>query len=242
MNCPPCESATWIWVGRIASIVTLVTIFIIWRDLKGLAGKVVGRFSFQTGSLGLSSRKGLICLLSAPSAARPDPKKEPRYLENLINASSTLTPDLRACILGPILKAIERHATPGAPGNGGDLRYCWLIASRDSKALFQPLRSACAKLFPGVRVPDPIEVGDVYHRIDDVYNAVRQVFLKCEKETYGLVKPADIVTDVTGGNKIMSIGAAMACLDGEHEIEYIEQENQRDFYFIDITRVASKKS
>jgi hypothetical protein len=128
---------------------------------------------------------------------------------------------------GSVLRAAEHHRK--------NLQDCWLIASEDSRPYFEPLESAFRKFFPNVVLHKPVTVRDVYAKIDDVYQKTHMIFENCESETDGRIKPPDIITDVTGGTKIMSIAVAMACLDAERHLQYVEQKTRKDFYEIDIT-------
>ncbi len=222
------ESSLWLWVGRVADLISLAGIFGILLYLRRLSRRLFSRRRIEATPLGINSGfKGLICCVSAPLPPDKAPEKNPEYIEELVRKSGSLTAELLEGPIGSILKAIQHHKR--------DLRHCWLIASEDSKPYFGPLKHACQKYFPEVNLHDPITVADVYAKIDGVYNAAHEVFHKCEEETNGQVRQADIITDVTGGTKIMSIAVAMACLDRDRQIQYIEQKERKTFYRIDIT-------
>jgi hypothetical protein len=170
--------------------------------------------------------KALICCVSAPSAAEAEKQRQQLLAE--VEKASTLNDTLRNFTgFGSVLRAAEHHR--------GSLEDCWLIASEDSRPYFEPLKSAFRKFFPDVLLHAPVTVKDVYAKIDDVYQKTHMVFDRCEADTDGRIKPRDIITDVTGGTKIMSIAVAMACLDAERHLQYIEQKTRKDFYEIDIT-------
>jgi hypothetical protein len=115
------------------------------------------------------------------------------------------------------------------------LRHCWFVVSDASDPYFKVLRKACAKFFPHVTVHEPERVTDVYHNVDDVYDATHRIFERCGPETNKELSAKDIITDVTSGTTIMSIAVAMACLDDDRRIEYVEQKTRKDIYEIDVS-------
>jgi CRISPR-associated protein (Cas_Cas02710) len=221
------DSSVWTAVDRISTIVTLLGVFSIFGYLVRFARRFVGRprGTITKLDLDLDERpkyKGLICPVSAPF---PSPRAAPDAVRANIQEAEFLDQALRDGPIGTILKAIEHHQV--------SLRHCWLLGSPDSKPYFPIIQEAGAKYFPDVRIHDPITVDDVYGAIDDVYNAVHGIFGE-SKKTWG-VEPEDIITDVTGGTKIMSIGLALACLPANRHIEYIDQKDRKTFYSVEIT-------
>jgi len=222
------QSEWWLWLGRVADVVGILGITTLVVSYWRFARKILTRRVIQTRVLPIEPRfKGLICAVSAPLPAPPEPSRRPEAVLELIGKHEHPNEQLLVGPIGPVLKAIQHHL--------GSLRHCWFLASEDSKAYLEPVQKACRKYFPGVRLHDPVILADVYRKIDDVYEAVHGVFDRCGEETDGDVLPADIITDVTGGNKIMSIGTAMACLDSDRSMQYIEQKQQKDLYMVDVT-------
>jgi hypothetical protein len=222
------QSEWWLWLGRVADVVGILGITTLVVSYWRFARKILTRRVIQSRMLPIEPRfKGLICAVSAPLPAPIEPSRRPEAIFELISSHGNLDEQLLEGPIGPVLKAIQHHL--------GSLRHCWFLASEDSKVYLKPIQEACRKYFPGVRLHDPVILADVYRKIDDVYEAVHEVFDRCEKETDGDVLPADIITDITGGNKIISIGTAMACLDADRSMQYIEQKQRKDLYMIDIT-------
>src|SRR5262249_39553081 len=151
--------------------------------------------------------------------ASPNPDESPDAIAELIRTSDAPTEQLLDRRIGSALKAIQHHL--------GVLTHCWLVGSKDSQPYIELLQKACRKYFANVQLPPPAIVDDVYNKIDDALKAVHDIFERCEAETNGQVKTLDIITDITGGNKIMSVGAAMACLDADRSIEYMEQQDRK---------------
>jgi hypothetical protein len=219
------ESDSWTWVGRISSVVTLLGIFSIalylWRSLRKFVRK-------PRGIITLFPPSGRFTGLIVPvSATFPNPREDPNAILARIRGSEGVDEEMRNGPIGIILKAIEHHHA--------SLQHCWLVGSAESEPYLPAIKEACTKYFRNVTLHDLIKVDEVYGAIDDVYNAVHRIFDECEMKTGGVVTPDRIVTDVTGGTKIMSIGLALACLDANRQIEYIDQKDRKTFYAVDIT-------
>lgn len=215
------------WVDRLASVITIVGLPSVLVALWAFLRPLIQRFSqraIRAEPLGLDSGfKGLVCLVSAQKGE----KMPADQVQALVDRSSVINDELRGSPIGSNLKALEQHRR--------HLEDCWFLSSTDSEPYRRALENACAKFFPTVTVHLPEPVQDVSRKIDGVYERTHQIFNSCQSETKSHIKPRDIITDVTGGTKIMSIAVAMACLDADREIQYIEQETRRDFYRIDIT-------
>jgi hypothetical protein len=197
-------------------------------SLRRLKRRVLASRTIEATPLDLNSGfTGLLCSVSAPFPPSNDPARQPETISRLVRENEHPTLELWESPIGSVLKAMQHHER--------DLRYCWLIASEDSRPYLKALVQAADKYFPNVKVLPETVVPDVYGRIDDVYEAVHGIFNRCEADTGGRVRARDIITDVTAGTKIMSIAVALACLDAARKIEYIEQKHRKDFYKIDIS-------
>ena len=233
------EPKGWIWIERLGSLASLGIIPLIVYLLKRIQRLRQGR-RIEAKLLPLNSGfTGLICCVSAPH--KGDPEVEAEQIAKLVEdleffEADELSQKLRATRIGPILKAFERHRK--------DLKHCWLIASHDSDPYEAPLMRACEKYFPNVVIQPIIKVNDVYAKIDEVYYATHGIFNQCEKQTDGAVTPRTLIADLTGGTKIMSAAVAMACLDVDRKMQYIEQKGQKAFYEIEITyeKVSTRPS
>jgi hypothetical protein len=233
------EPKVWLWIERIGSLVSLFGIPAAFIYLRKYVQRLGQRRRIEANIFPLNSGfTGLICCVSAPLKGT---KEEAEQLEQLIDESEffsdpVLSMRLRATRIGPILKAFEQHQR--------DVKHCWLIASHDSEPYFGPLLKACKKYFPNVTVHTPVEVNDVYAKIDEVYSATHSIFERCKDESNGDVIPKTLIADLTGGTKIMSIAVAMACLDVDRKMQYIEQKEQKTFYEIEITyeKVSTRPS
>jgi hypothetical protein len=216
------QSSFWTWVGRIADLTAIIGLPSAFFLLRRYFRRLVSRRRIEAKPIGIDPQfKGLICCVSKLPAAA-----EPELVRSSIDLSPDITEKLRQGPIGAVLKAFELHRK--------HLRHCWLIASPDSAACLELIKQACRKYFPDVRLHEK-PVTDVYEKIDDVFETTHGIFRDCEQETDGELRRGDIIVDVTGGTKIMSIAVAMACLDADRQLEYIEQREQKTFYRIDIT-------
>lgn len=109
----------------------------------------------------------------------------------------------------PLLKVMRHHTDPDAQSDQR-LRHCWLILS-DHPAMentFASLPEEMARW--GIH---DVALHPVYlplTGIEHTYRAVRHIY-EDEVAACGL-RPDQVVTDLTGGLKIMTAGALMACL------------------------------
>jgi hypothetical protein len=218
------EPTFWVWLGRVADVIGLGGVPVLVYYARKLRRSLLARLRFETRILSIKPGfRGLICCVSAPLGA----KMSAEQLEELVESSTSLDPPLKNSPIGAILKAMDYHRAL--------LRHCWFIVSEASEPYFKALRKACAKFFPGVTVHEPERVSDVYRKVDDVYNATHKIFERCGPETNGELSAKDVITDVTSGTTVMSIAVAMACLDDDRAIEYIEQKDRKDIYEIDVS-------
>jgi hypothetical protein len=224
----------WSVVGHLSEVITVLGLPTLAIYYHQISRNFMAHRRIEATPLDVNSGyKGLICPVSAPPPRSADPQRQPDTINKLIQENKHPPEALLATPLGPVLKAMQLHER--------DLIYCWLVGSEDSLPYVNAIKAAAAKYFPLVAIRD-VAVPDVYCKIDDVYEAVHDIFASCEKATEGKVRPRDIITDVTSGTKIMSIAVAMACLDADRNIQYQEQKEQKSFYKIDITweKIASR--
>jgi len=124
--------------------------------------------------------------------------------------------------LEPGLRALEWHLTKGR------LEHCWTIGSPDEPAsddhpgvvgsawLGESLKRWYECLHPntGVTFHDTLEVparnyGQLWATVDRVFHEAS-------------LKPEHVICDITGGLKLMSIGAALACLEEGRTMQYMD--------------------
>lgn len=107
-------------------------------------------------------------------------------------------------------KAIEYHLP----------EYCWLIVTPKMQ---QPASQAITTInadYPKVQF-DPVPIPNLYDT-QACYQAVRNIY---QHETARLeFEPQEIISDITGGTKPMTMGMILACLEGDYAIEHIPTE------------------
>lgn len=108
--------------------------------------------------------------------------------------------------------ALEHHLAPDGPGE--PLRVAWLVASRGESADVAEKFRQLYKDRCEVRIRAVQDAFDLY----EIYSLVRRIYLEEVSQT-GL-SPDQVVTDITGGTTVMSVGAALACQD-RWPMEYV---------------------
>jgi len=98
------------------------------------------------------------------------------------------------------------------------LRTCWFIGSRESLAIAQELYEEYGGRVPDIRwgssyLVDPDQVGNTY-------DVVLRVF---DEEARGTgLGPGSMIADITGGQKPMTAGMALACLARTIDMQYMK--------------------
>lgn len=99
------------------------------------------------------------------------------------------------------------------------LKYCWIIASRESletaKALAEQYRNQIPNIYHG-------ELGYLVDpdQLQATYDAVVRIFDR-EALIAGL-QPHEIVADISGGSKAMTAGVVLACLARDRDMQFLK--------------------
>lgn len=107
-----------------------------------------------------------------------------------------------------LLSAIRYHE--------GELKCCWLIVTQQAKD---------RGFLNDVRRQVPPEIHFEERGLQDEYDAkecyaiVRGVY-QDDVARFGL-EPKDVIADITGGTKPMTMGMALACIEGEYPVEHV---------------------
>lgn len=124
--------------------------------------------------------------------------------------------------LEPALRALEWHL------GKGKLEHCWTIGSPDEPAagthaaavgsawLGGILKQWYECLHPGTDVTFHPTLEVPARNYGQLWDTVDRVFREAS------LKPEHIICDITGGLKLMSIGAALACLDEGRTMQYMD--------------------
>jgi hypothetical protein len=93
------------------------------------------------------------------------------------------------------------------------LHYCWLLVTPE----MEPQAKATMEHFPDIHF-EPLPISNRYDT-RGCYQTVQHVY-KHDAPRLGLA-PQDIIADITGGTKPMTMGMILACLDGNYHIEHV---------------------
>lgn len=124
--------------------------------------------------------------------------------------------------IGSIFKAINHHL--------GEINHCWLIHTKDSDINIQIIRYFFQKVLNDAFKPDFVEILDpndpklINEQIEEIYNDLPDD-----------ITATEIISDITSGTKPMTSGMIIACLNGDHKIEYVEQSEKADLIEIDLS-------
>lgn len=127
--------------------------------------------------------------------------------------------------LAPQLKAVEYHATQSA------LKELWLIATNSvtgkdgkptggSEGAATILTKYLNMKFPSLVIHPPVRVDDWDYKA--IWESVEEIYRTAD------YKDELLVADITGGNKIMSVATALACIPPKRRLQYIY--SQRDSF------------
>ena len=114
------------------------------------------------------------------------------------------------------------------------LRHCWLIVSPDVRRSGKAASLEAALTEANV-APHPLHLADV-NQVDLAYEVIEKAIKEASEEV-GL---AEVIVDVTGGTKLMSIGAALACRDNNVPLQYMATRKEPDGSPIPNTSVPMK--
>lgn len=107
-------------------------------------------------------------------------------------------------------EAIEYHKE--------ELQCCWLITTPEMKQRAEKLREQYEKAIPYVIIRPMADMYDTR----GCYQLVRDI-LQQEALRLGL-ESTEVIADITGGTKPMTMGMILACLEGKFPIEHVPTE------------------
>jgi len=93
------------------------------------------------------------------------------------------------------------------------LEHCWLLVTQQTQAEADRLKGQ----FSGVNFDDVFIPG--LYNTQACYQAVRDIYQR-EAPRLGFM-PGEIVADITGGTKPMTVGMLLACMEGGYPIEHV---------------------
>lgn len=111
---------------------------------------------------------------------------------------------------GPELDIIDWH------GRNGALKHCWLIITPQVRGeAADKLGDLMQRIQDRNALPHPIEVDDAL-KVDQLYATMTEVL----REAGGTRGAAPLIADITSGNKPMTAGLLLACLEQGVPMQY----------------------
>lgn len=209
----------------VAVIGAIATAFLYLRQRPGAEVVIRAPITIRTPQEGLNNaRRGYIGFvpLFKPSRASAANQLTPEERQHAVDVMDFAALDLPNSNLQPTITAITTHASR--------LEHCWLFTTagtNKSAKGSQPYASLLAAYLKRECGLDcQFYYGDAYRIsmdddalvLDKTYRQVRQVFSQAER--LGL-EPREIIADITTGTRSMMLGIVLACLDLDHDIEFI---------------------
>jgi hypothetical protein len=168
-------------------------------------------------SLGLWGAWGLALLLVVVAVAAITYQTVRRRVVGRVGISEEMKPKPRRGLIllvsphpGTAPYAIKYHL--------GTLKACWLLASSDSARVAEQLYKEYQDQIPYIAYGREYTVDP--DKIEDTYMQVLRI---CEEElpNRGL-KVEEVIADITGGQKPMTAGMALACLAKNLDMQYMK--------------------
>lgn len=125
----------------------------------------------------------------------------------------------------PAAAAIRFHYNMGKDGSSQTptLRHCWLLASPgpatdNAEALKK--KYSTPELQIEIVTIDAVDPHQVFNAVNRIYQAAR--------ELASPLNEYEIVADLTGGNKPMTVGVALACATSGRRLQYLQAREHDD--------------
>ena len=208
------------------------------QEEKEALQKELDELLFSANIKAPESSLGLILLLSPYSPQKKELKDESflsQFLKKIIETDSTdlilsdfENIDLWHSNLFPQIKAIEHHNQENI------LKFVWLITTEKNE--IDPGSEATAKILEKYLKFQYREQLSVFkENLTIPNNGYYQLYKKVEEIFNGQhsgnykqgFKNEQIIADITGGNKMMSIALALACIPPKRRLQYMD--NKRDW-------------
>lgn len=109
------------------------------------------------------------------------------------------------------LSGIEHHQKK--------LSHCWLLASKESQPTADDLVKIIHQRWPQVKIADVKNMEVNAHDVESTWKRVREIFTSLGPQNN--LTERDIIADITGGNKLMTAGMALACMAPNRDMEYM---------------------
>ena len=162
---------------------------------------------------------GIILSLSNPSTP---------YNEIVAKINGTKADDINELFkewsIGQLFKGIYHH--------GNDLHHIWLLTTEKSIDYVECIKAFTVRFVPSAKIHGitggenkyHITAADEIEVIKKTKSLLADIYSKDNLESLGL-NSSDIIVDISGGHKPISIGMTFGALDSVIDIQYVEQNN-----------------
>jgi hypothetical protein len=185
------------------------------------------------------TRRGLVLLMSPldpqskntnnlPSRREDNTGQIENLIRSAIDSNNATLLDLEHSNLVQPLRAVRAHGQ-----NNGHLQFVWLVSTKKSTPSAHAFALSIKHHFPALEIfhadtpgfdwlEVSVESTSDAESLDRTIAVAQRVFEHSER--LGL-KPKDLVCDVTGGFKSMTVGITLASLHGARDLQYVGQES-----------------
>lgn len=175
--------------------------------------------------------KGLIAFVSEPpkDSIKNDKMEEDWFnnckniIDNFVNEGKENPVKLQKIRgIGSIFKAVNHHQEV--------LKYCWLLHSKNSEINIDIINYFFSRVLNDAIKPDfklILDSNDPKH----INELIEGIYSNLSYD----ISPSEIISDITAGNKPMTAGMIISCLNGNKKIEYIEQSEKEELIEIDLS-------
>jgi hypothetical protein len=161
--------------------------------------------------------KGIILAVSMPMVEGV--KISPDAIVNQIHMAANADSLYSIRGIGQLFRGLYYHY--------GVLRYVWPLTTQESKTYRICIEKFIEKFMPDVSCAESVccELPQQNSEIEMIESTKKVIAAIYSQETLNTVvlKPSDIIVDITGGTKAISIGLTFGALDSAIDLQYVEQ-------------------
>ncbi len=208
-------------------VIFISLVFVVWSALRTKA-IVIDNYRMDrlddANDQDEHAREGLIVMLSKYNRVPRDEQEKKSFIK-LLEEGTYDQLDFQNSNLGHLVKTITSHKTK--------LRHCWVITTENTgnttegmlngtHAYYKSITNYLKTVLPGVE----------FHQEKIIVTEDSAVTRKVRETVNRILSnnktPKDTITDVTGGTKSMTLGATLACLQGDRDLQIIGTDYDTD--------------
>ena len=179
--------------------------------------EITSEASITSTSSTVKPHIGLVLTLSTPKDITPEVICE-QIKETKIERPEDL---YKIPSIGQLFKSLYHHRE--------ELKYVWPLTTGKSKDFLICIDSFLSKFVPNAKNNWPEQEGfcdlkeeNEFELIEEIKENLSRIFAKDNLQQYNCRK-SDIIVDITGGTKLISIGNVFGAIDSSIDIQYVEQ-------------------